>query len=389
MRYKKLMRYLNLWQKVGLIDKNHVEKITTYIKTERHRQFLKLIRVLFIMGAFWVVFGIVATLRLINMDILVAIGKFLYSLSTPFIKLAKLMSPKHYRELLGGIGCLIGWGVFHWLGIKLRKKSDAACTKLGYLQTKEIRLGTTSFTIGYILASVAWQLFNYMTYPDMLYGYMGKGMIFPTFSLIGFIFFIAIAYLIKDQIALLFGIGFLAHTIGLFTTYYFACYVIGVQMPVIQLIMGVLLIFAGLWHIEKVRSKEDNFQFLFGRTYQATGLLFIYLSLWIMSLWGITYKENYWAPPIAAELWIANLLFIASSLGAVFYGAAKEDKMFFNFGLTFFIIETYTLFFSRIWQTTGAAFGSLLLGLMLIGTGYSLRYFWLKRKIFKIRNLTT
>jgi len=57
--------------------------------------------------------------------------------------------------------------------------------------------------------------------------------------------------------------------------------------------------------------------------------------------------------------------------------------MFFNFGLTFFIIETYTLFFSRIWATIGAAFGSLLLGIMLIATGYLLRHLWLKGRIFK------
>jgi hypothetical protein len=378
-----LKRSLNQWQKAGLIDETHVARISAYMKAEYRRQFLRLIRVLFILGACWVVVGIVATLQLINKDMLIAIGKFLYILAIPFIKIAKIISPKHYHELLAGVGCLAGWCVFHWLGIRLRKKSDATCTKLGYLQARELRLGTSSFTIGYILASIGWQFFNYMLYPDKLYNYMGKGTIFPVFSLVGFIFFMAIAYLMKDQIALLFSIGFLSHTIGLFTTYYFACYVIGVRMPVIQLIVGILLIFTGRWHIRRVRAEEDNFQFVFGRTYQATGLLFSHLSLWLMSLWGITYEKHYWASPNAVELWIANLLFIFASLGAVFYGAAKEDKMFFNFGLTFFIIESYTLFFSRVWETTGAAFGSLLLGLMLIGTGYALRYLWLKGKIFK------
>ena len=385
MRYKNLMRYLVQWQKAGLIDKSNVEKISTHMKVEYRRQFLKLVRVLFIMGAFWVVFGLLATLRLININFLIAIGDYFYFLATPFIKLAKFISPEHYRELLNGAGCLMGWGLFHWLGVKTRNRSDLECTKLGYLQAKELRLGTASFTIGYILASAAWQFFNYMSYPDKFYSYMGKGVIFPFFSLVGFIFFIYIAYLMKDQIALLFSIGFLAHTVGLFTTYLFACYVIGVKMPVIQLIVGILLIFVGLWHIERVRGNEDDFQFSFGRIYQATGLLFIYLSLWIMSLWGMTFKENYWASPNVGELWVANLLFIAASLGAVFYGASKEDKMFFDFGLTFFIIESYTLFFSRIWQTTGAAFGSLLLGLMLIGTGYGLRSFWIKGKIAKMQ----
>ena len=383
MRFKNLMRYLKKWQSAGLIDEEQVKKIADYMKVEFHRQFLKLIRVLFIIGAFWVVFGLVATLRLINIEILLAIGRFLYKLVIPIIALAKIISREHYRELLSGVSCLLGWGLFHWLGIRLRKRSKLNTTKLGFLQEKELRLGTSFFTVGYILASAAWQFFNYMIYPARPYMYMGKEIIFPFFSFIGMIFFLVIAYFIRDQIALLFGIGFLAHTIGLFTTYFFACYVIGVQMPVIQLIVGILLVFVGLWHIERARSREENFQFLFGRTYEWTGLLFIYLSLWIMSIWGITYKEHYWSAPTAGELWIANVLFIVVSLLALFYGAIKEDRMFFNFGLTFFIIETYTLFFSRIWATIGAAFGSLLLGIMLIATGYLLRHLWLKGRIFK------
>jgi len=383
MRFKNLMRYLKKWQSAGLINEEQVKKIADYMKIEFHRQFLKLIRVLFIIGAFWVIFGLVATLRLINIEILLAIGRFLYKLVTPIIALAKIISREHYRELLSGVSCLLGWGLFHWIGIRLRKRSKLNTTKLEFLQEKELRLGTSSFTMGYILASAAWQFFNYVIYPARPYMYMGKEIIFPFFSFIGMIFFLVIAYFIRDQIALLFGIGFLAHTIGLFTAYFFACYVIGVQMPVIQLIVGILLVFVGLWHIERARSREENFQFLFGRTYEWTGLLFIYLSLWIMSIWGITYKEHYWSAPTAGELWIANVLFIVVSLLALFYGAIKEDRMFFNFGLTFFIIETYTLFFSRIWATIGAAFGSLLLGIMLIATGYLLRHLWLKGRIFK------
>jgi hypothetical protein len=383
MRFGSLLRYLRKWQQAGLINKEQVEKISHYMRIERHRQFLKLIRVLFIIGAFWLFVGIIATLRLINIEIFLVIGRLLYNLVSPIIKLGKFLSPKHYREWLSGIACLLGWGLFHRLGIRLRKKSDLRTMQLGYFQEKELRLGTTSFTLGYILASWGLQFFNYAIYPKDPYTYLGKEAIFPLFSLIGTLFFLVIAYLMEDQIALLFGIGFLAHTIGLFTTYFTACYVIGVQFPAIQLIVGLLLVFIGLWHIEKVRSREDNFQFLFGRTYEWTGLLFIYLSLWIMSIWGFTFKEHYWITPRASELWMANILFIAASLFALFYGAVKEDKMFFNFGLTFFIIDSYTLFFSHVWATVGSAVGSLLLGVMLIVTGYILRDLWLKGKIFK------
>lgn len=383
MRFRSLLRYLHRWQQAGLINEEQVEKISAYMKVERHRQFLKLIRVLFIIGAFWLFIGVVATLKLINVEIFVLIGRLLYNLASPVIELVKFLSPQHYREWLSGIACLLGWWLFHLLGLKIRKKSDLRIMQLGYFQEKGLRLGTTSFTLGYILAAWGWQFFNYAVYPKDPYAYLGKEAIFPLFSLVGTIFFLAIAYSLEDQIALLFGIGFLAHTVGLFTTYFSACYVIGVQFPAIQLIVGLLLVFVGLWHIEKIHSREDNFQFLFGRTYQWSGLLFIYLSLWIMSIWGFTFAEQYWITPKASELWIANILFIAACLCALFYGAAREDRMFFNFGLTFFIIDSYTLFFSHVWSTAGSALGSLLLGILLIATGYVLRDLWLKGRLFR------
>lgn len=382
MRMGRLMRYLRKWQQSGLINEDQVVKISDYMKIERHRQFLKLIKILFVIGAFWLFVGVVATLRLINIEIFVVIGEFLYNLVSPIIKLVKSLSPQHYGEILGGLGCFLGWGVFQWLGMVLRKKSDLRTTQLGYFQEKELRLGTTSFTLGYILASWGLQLFNYATYPKDPYLYLGKAAIFPLFSFLGIIFFMMIAYFMEDQIALLFGIAFLAHAVGLFTTYFTACYVIGVQFPAIQLLVGILLLFVGLFHVEKSRFREDSFLFMFGRTYEWTGILFAFISLWIMSIWGFTFKENYFISPMTHELWMANILFMAACLTSLFYGAVKEDKMFFNYGLTFLIIDSYTLFFSHVWSTLGSALSSLMLGVMLIVTGYILRDLWLKGKIF-------
>ena len=384
MRYGKLKRYLKKWQDAGFISAEQTQQIAQYMRVESHRQFLKLVRVLFIMGAFWLLFGLVATLKLINVEILKAIGRFLYKLVTPLITLAQRIFPEHYQVFLSGAVCLVVWGLLHWLAMRLRRRSDITLTRLGYLQEKkELRLGTSALTMGYILASVAWQCFNYVFSPTDLHSYWGREVVVPWFSVVGLVFFFIIAYWMKDQIALLFGIGFLAQTVGLFTAYTFAAYWVSVSQPAIQLIVGCLLIFVGVWQIEKVKGREDQFQFLFGRTYEGTGLLFVYLSLWIMSIWGISYRENYWATPASIELWVANILFIAASIGALFYGAAKEDRIFFNFGLTFLIIESYTVFFSHIWETLGAAFGSLLLGTLLIGTGYLLRYLWLQGRILK------
>ncbi|MFH1503806.1 MAG: hypothetical protein ABIH08_00215 [Candidatus Omnitrophota bacterium] len=315
------------------------------------------------------------------MEILKTIGSFFLNIFKPVIILAKLISKEHYKELLFGIGCLLGWSFFHRLGLNFRKKAQTTSIKLGMLKEREILPGIVSLSIGYILASGGWQFFNYILYPA--HPKFGDDIIFPLFSLLGMLFFFIIAYALKDRVALLFGIGFLCHSVGLFTAYYFACYIIGVQMPVVQLIVGLLLLIVGFWQIESARGERaKDFRALAGRIYQRTGLLFIYLSLWIMSIWGIGFRKDYWASPLAWELWAANTLFVAVCFSSLFYGAIKNDRMFFNFGLTFFIIESYTLFFSHVWSTVGSAFGSLLLGIFMISTGYLLRYLGLKEKIF-------
>jgi hypothetical protein len=269
------------------------------------------------------------------------------------------------------------WALCHILGRRLQKRSAFEVHQLGLWSHPDLRLGTTALTCGYIAAAIGFECFNSLLEP-LHRNYDKPEIVVPYFSFVAVAFFLTVAYRLKDQVALLFGIAFLGHGIGFFTAYCFACYMIGVQFPAVQLLIGILLIFVGLWHVEKIREEEGHYFYLFGRTYQWTGLLFAYLSLWIMSLWGITAQAGYWREASAVELWIANLSFLGACLAAMYYGASKEDRLYFNFGLTFFIIETYTVFFSRVWATVGTALGSLILGVLLVATGYYLRKLLLK-----------
>ncbi len=382
MRLGKVIRYLNLWVKEGLITDDQSKKIADFMRLKRRQYLLRLIQVLFVMGAFWLVIGFFATIKLIDVKILLAFWNFICQIFSPLMSLAKWIAGEHYGYFLSGIGCIVGWGLFHYLGRRLQERSSQEMVKLGFLVDNDLRLGTTALTIGYVLASAAFQIFNYLIHPLYTSRYYGvREVVIPYFSFLAVVFFLYVAYRMKDQIALLFGIGFIGHAIGFLASYCFATYVVGVQMPGVQALVGVLLVFVGLWHVEKIRAREDQYFYLFGRTYQWTGLLFIYFSLWIMSIWGMTFQDDYWRNPSAIELWVANLLFLGASLGTLFYGAWKEDRLYFNFGLTFFIIDTYTLFFSRVWATVGTAIGSLLLGALLVGTGYFLRRLFLKKKV--------
>lgn len=377
MRMKKLLRYLSSWKEEGLISEEQMLKISHKVKNESHEYRSKLIKVLFVVGGFWIVFGTAAAFKMIKLDLMVAFAKAIYGLCSPLINFIKSIAPRSYIDIINGVSCLIGWFLFQVLGAGLHKRSGLRENKISYLQEKRSRVGTTSITISYILASAAWIFFNIAFYNEIT-ATVKDGVFVPVFSFVAVVFFLGIAYKKKDQIALLFSMGFLSHAVGMITGYFHACYYLSVSMPITQLGVGVVLILVGTIHVLKTQGDEDSCDHVFGRTYEAVGLLFVFLSLWIMSLWGFMEKENYWTDPHAVELWISNIAFIGSSLGVMYYGAMKEDKLYYKYGITFFIIGTYTIFFSHLWETVGAAFGSLLLGVLMISTGYWLRYTWLK-----------
>ena len=62
------------------------------------------------------------------------------------------------------------------------------------------------------------------------------------------------------------------------------------------------------------------------------------------------------------------------------YGAKTEQKIFFNYGLIFLIIETYTVICSRLVGYMPGGVSALLIGGLLIGTAKILQNIYLKKK---------
>ena len=389
MRAGALFQHIDRWSKEGIISFEQVDKIRESVRLESRRRILKLIQIFFIVGAFWVVFGLIAVFRLLPLNFLRFLWDMVLAIFTPLsqavFSLARFISPEHPGAVLGGAGSLLVWVLFFWLGMRVRKSSQEEILRLGSWQYPELRLGTTALVIGYLAAAAGWGLWNYALYPASHYGVlMDRVFIFPVFLILETAFFLVLAYTIRDQIALLFGIGALAQVVGMMTGYFTGMYFLSVQSPMVQVLTGGMLLFIGLWHEEKEHGREEALFFVFGRTYQWTGLLFVFLALWVMSILGMNFEnfERYHGPQ-AAELWVANILFLGASLGSLWYGAFKDDRMYFNYGLTFLIIFSYTVFFSHLWSTVGSAVASLLLGGLLIGTGYGLRQLWMKGLLFR------
>ena len=104
-------------------------------------------------------------------------------------------------------------------------------------------------------------------------------------------------------------------------------------------------------------------------------------GIWITSFWGFDLNMHF-AEGSAFEIWVANILFIAASVGAMFYGSKTEQNIFFNYGLTFLIIETYTIC-GRLASHLPEGLATLMFGGLLIITAKYLKKVYLKKKIAK------
>lgn len=380
----KLNKLLILWQKNNLITKEQSENIASFMKERQKEQFFRFVKWFFIIGAFWLVFGLIALIiNFFELDFMERITKFILSvinaIVTPIYNLLEYLFHDNYVYFLAGLGSLALSFLFIYFAKK--KTIDKNFDKLNLtLEQKQILSGKLVWeTISCIFLAGFFMFFNRLIISSNCDYYNCAAKIFPFWHLIGAITFITIAYKLKRVMYLIFGLYFIMLFSGMFSGYGYACYWIGASRPVVQLLIGIILILIGYVSELKLElnpsEEEENLDIKelkekFAQTYSWAGLLTGFIALWIISFWGFDLDySKYHSSASDAELWIANILFIACSILSMYWGAKNEKKLFFNYGLTFLIIETYTLFLSRLWGDLPFALASLILGAMMITTG--------------------
>ncbi len=97
------------------------------------------------------------------------------------------------------------------------------------------------------------------------------------------------------------------------------------------------------------------------------GLLYLFMALWILSLWGENHGTILW--------W--SILFGLTALGSIFYGLKCDNGAARGFGITFFLINLYTKYFEYFWNVTHKTIFFLLLGLSFWLIGSHAEKIWL------------
>jgi len=148
-------------------------------------------------------------------------------------------------------------------------------------------------------------------------------------------------------------------------------YWLGMNYPVRFVFFGLGL--TGLSYLFKISGTFQDFC----KTTYIMGLLYLFIALWIMSIFG-NYGDMYrWTKAGKFELFSWSLLFGGAALAVIVLGLKYDDAVSRGFGLTFLFINLYTKFFEYFWDSLHKALFFAILGVSFWLIGSRAERIWL------------
>jgi hypothetical protein len=140
-------------------------------------------------------------------------------------------------------------------------------------------------------------------------------------------------------------------------------YFLGMNYPLRFVLFGTVLVIA--CHILR---KRKWFSFFWEHTY-VVGLLYLFMSLWLLSIFGNYGNLDKWYQIKQISLFYWGIISAMVAAGFLLYGLKNKDDISREFGITFLIIFIYTKYFEYFWDNTNKTvfFAILAASFWLIG----------------------
>ena len=167
-----------------------------------------------------------------------------------------------------------------------------------------------------------------------------------------------LAVLIESNLTWIFALVSLGGWMGTETGYMsgWGAYYLGMNYPLRFVLFGGLLTACAL----ALETHERAGRFF--RSTLAMGLLYLFIALWIMSIFGNYGDMHHWSQVKQIELFHWSLLFGLVACGAIYHGLKYDNGMTKGFGLAFLFINLYTRFFELFWDSLHKAVFFAVLG---------------------------
>ena len=174
-----------------------------------------------------------------------------------------------------------------------------------------------------------------------------------------------LAYRLQSRLIWLFSLVSLGSWFGTETGFqtHWSDYFLGMNYPLRFVVFGAILV--GACHLLRNRNWFRSFWEL---TY-ISGLLYLFLSLWLLSIFGNYGNIGSWWKIKQITLFYWGI--ISGAVAALFmlYGLKRNDAIAREFGITFLLIFLYTKYFEYFWDRTNHTlfFGILAVSFWFIG----------------------
>lgn len=169
---------------------------------------------------------------------------------------------------------------------------------------------------------------------------------FSNVLLLGCIIYAVLGVALNSKLIWLFALLSLGSWFGCETGYLsgWGSYYLGMNYPLRFVLFAVVLIFLSF-----CQQKHKNFLELHRTTF-AMGLLYLFIALWILSIFGNYGDMHNWSKIKQIELFHWSLLFFTASVATIYHGIRNDDHMTRSFGIVFLFINIYTRYFELFWN---------------------------------------
>ncbi len=301
---KTIHRAVEAWGKEGVIDQAEQQRLLAHIEPQSI-DWQRLSRY-----AFWLACAcvLIALATLFNDSALMAMLSLLFN----FSGLGRIIAP-----------ALIATGLYYWGFRRQRRQAH------WQYSTEAILFLGVVFT-----AISLWQLGERLD--------TGSGYIAPLF-LVGCAIYGIIGWIARSGLVWLFFIISLACWFGAETGYRAGYYWFSMGYPLRFVLFGVVVLGICIASHHWLQQRQLY------TVSKAMGLFYLFMALWILSLFG-QHTLDGWYGTRQARLFLWALLFAIVAVVCIAISLKTDDGMLRGFGLTFLGINLYTQFFAFFWD---------------------------------------
>lgn len=195
---------------------------------------------------------------------------------------------------------------------------------------------------------------------------------FSLLLLLSFLVYGVLGIYCESNLVWVFALASLGGWMGTETGYQsgWGAYYLGMNWPLRFVLFGGVLTALALG-LEDHRTLGRFF-----RSTLAMGLLYLFIALWIMSIFGNYGDMRRWQAVKQIELFHWSLMFGLMACGAIYHGLRHDNGMTKGFGLTFLFINLYTRYCELFWNSMHKAVFFALLGVSFWYVGTKAEKIW-------------